>query len=153
MRTLRYLEVHGGKSCSTWLPSLCLGNVGRLSELRNSIELRYRTLSKGRHLSHKGSGGALEMRWCSLASTGRRWEEPVLGEPREDRDRTNPTSRITSAVRIWCQEWQAGRAFLPLLPASKLRFCDLYQHDFTGNKWKKENKVCDALAPSFTKKS
>lgn len=89
MRTLRYLEVHGRKSRSTWLPSLCLGNVGRLSELRNSIELRYRTLSRERHLSHKGRGGVLEMRRAHCASTVWRREEPVLGAPTESGVRNN----------------------------------------------------------------
>ena len=42
------------------------GECRKIILLRNSIELKYRTLGKGYHLSHEGRGEVLEMRWCSL---------------------------------------------------------------------------------------
>lgn len=114
MRMLRYLEVHGSNSCRKWLPSLYLGNEGRLSEFMDSIELRCQTLSKGCYSrswrERRGLGDEIKAH-CS--NTARGGEKPILG------CQTNCYCQdYLQLLGQWWQELRANRKFLPLPPAS-----------------------------------
>ena len=139
MRTLRYLEAHGSNSCRKWLPSLYLGECGKIIRTQEPHRIGVQNSVQGVPSRSQRRGGVLEMRQCPLYNTVREGEKPVLGCQKKIETSTNCYCQdYLLLLGPWCQELQANREFLPLPPASQLCFCALYWHDFTGNKQTKE---------------